>query len=384
MDIEHVRSRFIKHFDGTTGRIFASPGRINLIGEHTDYNGGFVFPGAIDKGMIAEIKPNGTDKVKAYSIDLKDYVEFGLNEEDAPHASWARYIFGVCREMIKRGVDVQGFNTAFAGDVPLGAGMSSSAALESTYAYALNVLFGEEKIDKFELAKVGQATEHNYCGVNCGIMDQFASVFGKAGKLIRLDCRSLEYQYFPFDPQGYRLVLVDSVVKHELASSAYNKRRESCETTVAAIQKKHPHVQFLRDCTMEMLEEVKDIVSEEDYMRSEYVIEEIQRVLDVCDALENGDYETVGQRMYETHHGMSKLYEVSCEELDFLNDIAKECGVTGSRVMGGGFGGCTINLVKDELYDSFIAKANEAFKAKFGRSPKVYDVVIGDGSRELV
>ena len=189
MDIEHVRSRFIKHFDGTTGFIYASPGRINLIGEHTDYNGGFVFPGAVDKGMIAEIKPNGTDKVRAYSIDLKDYVEFGLNEEDAPRASWARYIFGVCREMIKRGVDVKGFNTAFSGDVPLGAGMSSSAALESTYAFALNELFGENKIDKFELAKVGQATEHNYCGVNCGIMDQFASVFGKAGSLIRLDCR---------------------------------------------------------------------------------------------------------------------------------------------------------------------------------------------------
>ena len=178
MDIEHVRSRFIKHFDGTTGFVYASPGRINLIGEHTDYNGGFVFPGAIDKGMIAEIKPNGTDKVRAYSIDLKDYTEFGLNEEDAPRASWARYIFGVCREMIKRGVDVKGFNTAFAGDVPLGAGMSSSAALESTYAFALNELFGDNKIDKFELAKVGQATEHNYCGVNCGIMDQFASVFG--------------------------------------------------------------------------------------------------------------------------------------------------------------------------------------------------------------
>ena len=153
MDIEYVRSRFIKHFDGTTGAVYASPGRINLIGEHTDYNGGFVFPGAIDKGMIAEIKPNGTNTVKAYSIDLKDYVEFGLNEEDAPRASWARYIFGVCREMMKRGVDVKGFNTAFAGDVPLGAGMSSSAALESTYAYALNDLFGDNKIDKFELAK---------------------------------------------------------------------------------------------------------------------------------------------------------------------------------------------------------------------------------------
>ena len=324
-----------------------------------------------------------TNTVKAYSIDLKDYVEFGLNEEDAPRASWARYIFGVCREMMKRGVDVKGFNTAFAGDVPLGAGMSSSAALESTYAYALNDLFGDNKIDKFELAKVGQSTEHNYCGVNCGIMDQFASVFGKKGSLIRLDCRSLEYQYFPFDPQGYRLVLVDSVVKHELASSAYNKRRQSCEAAVAAVQKKHPHVEFLRDVTMGMLEEAKADISAEDYMRAEYVIEEIQRVLDVCDALEKGDYETVGQKMYETHHGMSKLYEVSCEELDFLNDLAFDCGVTGSRVMGGGFGGCTINLVKDELYSTFIEKAKDEFKKKFGRSSKVYDVVISDGARRL-
>jgi galactokinase len=383
MDIEYVRSRFIKHFDGTTGSVYASPGRINLIGEHTDYNGGFVFPGAVDKGMIAEIKPNGTDKVRAYSIDLKDYVEFGLKEEDAPNASWARYIFGVCREMNKRGVDVKGFDTAFAGDVPLGAGMSSSAALESTYAFAINDLFGDNKIDKFELAKVGQATEHNYIGVNCGIMDQFASVFGKEGSLIRLDCRSLEYQYFPFKPEGYRLVLVDSVVKHELASSAYNKRRQSCENVVAAIQKTHPHVEFLRDVTPAMLEAVKAEVSEEDYKRAEYVIEEIQRVLDVCDALEKGDYETVGQKMYETHYGMSKLYEVSCEELDFLNDIAFDCGVTGSRVMGGGFGGCTINLVKNELYETFITTAKERFKEKFGRSPKVYDVVISDGSRKL-
>ncbi|MBQ8564827.1 MAG: galactokinase [Bacteroidaceae bacterium] len=383
MDIEFVRSRFIKHFDGLTGSVYASPGRINLIGEHTDYNGGFVFPGAIDKGMIAELRPNGTNKVRAYSIDMKDYVEFGLNEEDAPRTSWARYIFGVCREMIKRGVDVKGFNTAFAGDVPLGAGMSSSAALESTYAYALNDLFGENKVDKFELAKVGQATEHNYCGVKCGIMDQFASVFGKEGSLIRLDCRSLEYQYFPFKPEGYRLVLLDSVVKHELASSAYNKRRQSCETVVAAIKKNHPEVEFLRDANMAMLEEVKADVTAEDYMRAEYVIGEVQRVLDVCAALEKGDYETVGAKMYETHYGMSKLYEVSCEELDFLNDIAKECGVTGSRVMGGGFGGCTINLVKEELYDDFIARAKAAYREKYGKLPKVYDVVISDGSRKL-
>ena len=184
-------------------------------------------------------------------------------------------------------------------------------------------------------------------------------------------------------PEGYRLVLVDSVVKHELASSAYNKRRQSCENVVAALKKKYPNVEFLRDATLEMLAEVKAEVSEEDYKRAEYVIEEIQRVLDVCEALERNDYETVGQKMYETHHGMSKLYEVSCEELDFLNDVAFDCGVTGSRVMGGGFGGCTINLVKNELYETFIITAKERFKEKFGRSPKVYDVVISNGARKI-
>lgn len=377
MEVEHVRSRFIKHFDGTTGTVYASPGRINLIGEHTDYNGGFVFPGAIDKVMMAELKRNGTNKVRAYSIDMKDYVEFGFEEADAPRTSWARYIYGVCREIIKRGGKLEGFNTAFAGDVPLGAGMSSSAALESVYAYALNDMFNLG-IDKFELAKIGQATEHNYCGVKCGIMDQFASIFGKAGSLMRLDCRSLEHQYFPFDPKGYKLVLLDTVVKHELASSAYNKRRESCENVARAIG-----VEFLRDATLDQLNAVKGKVSDEDYIRAEYVIEEIQRVLDVCDALEKGDYETVGKKMYETHEGMSRLYEVSCEELDFLNNMAHEYGVTGSRVMGGGFGGCTINMVKDELYEPFVTKAKEAYRAKYNRSPKVYDVVIGDGARKV-
>src|SRR5574344_623877 len=261
MDIEFVRSRFIKHFDGTTGYIYASPGRINLIGEHTDYNGGFVFPGAVDKGIVAEIKPNGTKKVLAYSIDLKDYVEFGLEEEDAPRASWARYIFGVCREMIKRGVDVKGFNTAFARDVPLGAGMSSSASLESTFAFAINELFGENKVDKFTLAKVGQATEHHFLGVNCGIMDQFASVFGRKGSLIRLDCRSLQYKYFPFDPVGYKLVLLNSCVKHELASSAYNQRRKSCENVVAVMKKHWADVDTLRDADFDMLNNVKAEVS---------------------------------------------------------------------------------------------------------------------------
>lgn len=364
------------------GDFFASAGRINLIGEHTDYNGGYVFPGAIDKGIMAEIKLNGTGKVCAYSLDLDEYVEFGLNEEDMPSQSWSRYIFGVCREIIKRGGKISGFNTVFAGDVPLGAGMSSSAALESTFAFALNYLF-DLSIDKFELARIGQATEHNYCGVKCGIMDQFASVFGQKGHLMRLDCKTMEYKYYPFNPEGYRLVLLDSVVKHELASSAYNKRRESCERAAAAIRELHPEVEFLRDARREWLDEVKDRISEEDFMRAEYVIGEVARVLDVCDALERGDYETVGEKMYETHYGMSKLYEVSCEELDFLNDVAKECGVTGSRVMGGGFGGCTINLVKNEIYDAFIAKATASFKERFGHEPKIYDVVISDGARKL-
>ncbi|MCD8207650.1 MAG: galactokinase [Bacteroidales bacterium] len=378
---KEISEKFTTLF-GEGGELFASAGRINLIGEHTDYNGGYVFPGAVDKGIMAMIKLNGTEKVRAYSYDLDEFCIFGLNEEDAPSQSWARYIFGVCRETAKRGGKVGGFDTVFAGDVPLGAGMSSSAALESTFAFAIDYLF-ENGIDKFELAKIGQSTEHNYCGVNCGIMDQFASVFGKAGNLMRLDCKTMEFKYYPFRPQGYRLVLLDSVVKHELASSAYNKRRQSCETVVKAIQKRHPEVEFLRDATMGWLSEVKGEVTEEDYMRAEYVIDEIQRLMDVCGALEVDDYETVGAKMYETHYGLSKLYEVSCEELDFLNDVAKKCGVTGSRVMGGGFGGCTINLVKNEVYDDFIAKAVKEFDEKFGHEPKVYDVVISDGARKL-
>lgn len=381
MNTTEIRSKFASLY-GEAGTLYTSPGRINLIGEHTDYNGAFVFPGAVDKAMVAEIRLNGTDKIRAYALDLGESAEFGLNEEDAPQQSWARYVFGVAREIQKRGHKIGGFDTVFSGNVPLGAGMSSSAALESTFAFALNDLYNLG-IDKFELAKIGQSTEHNYCGVKCGIMDQFASVFGKAGHLIRLDCKSLEYEYFPFNPVGYRLLLVDSVVKHELASSAYNKRRESCERAVAAIAKCHPEVQFLRDAPMAWLDEVKEEISEEDYMRAEYVIGEVTRVLDVCEALERGDYETVGDRMYQTHHGMSKLYEVSCEELDFLNDLAKEMGVTGSRVMGGGFGGCTINLVKDELYDSFKAEAKKRYVEKYGREPKFYDVVISDGSRKL-
>ena len=382
MDMQaKIHKKFVELF-GEGGQAYASAGRVNLIGEHTDYNGGYVFPGAIDKGIIAEIKLNGTDKVRAFSLDYGAQTEFGLNEEDKPKEAWACYIFGVCRETIKRGGKVEGFDTVFAGDVPLGAGLSSSAALESCFAFALNDIF-QNGIDKFELAKIGQSTEHNYCGVNCGIMDQFASCFGKEGCLIRLNCKTLEYKYFPFNPKGYKLVLIDSCVKHELASSAYNFRRQSCERAAAAIKKNHPEVDFLSDCKRVWLDEVRDQISSEDFLRAEYVIGEVQRVLDVCDALERGDYEIVGEMMYQTHFGMSKLYEVSCDELDFLAHLARRVGVTGCRVMGGGFGGCTINLVKDELYLPFVAAAKAEFALKFGHAPKVYDVVISDGARKL-
>lgn len=378
---DEMRKKIEKVFNekfGGEGTLYASAGRINLIGEHTDYNGGFVFPGAIDKVIMADIRPNGTDKVRVFSIDIDDYAEFGLREEDAPSQGWARYVFGICREIIKRGGKVEGFDAVFAGNVPLGAGLSSSAALESCFAFALNDLFNENTIDKFELAKIGQSTEHNYCGVNCGIMDQFASVFGREGNLMRLDCRSMEYEYFPFHPEDYLLVLIDSRVKHELKDSPYNKRRESCERVA-----KRLGLETLRDATMLMLKEIRTDITAEDYFRAKFVIEEKDRVLAVCDALNAGDYETVGKKMYETHRGLSDDYEVSCEELDFLNDIARECGVTGSRIMGGGFGGCTINLVKKDLHDAFVDKAVKEFEAKYGHKPMIYDVVISDGARKI-
>ena len=379
---QKIQEKFQALF-GEEGQFYMSSGRINLIGEHTDYNGGYVFPGAINFGIMAEIKPNGSNIVKLFAIDQNEYVEFDVTQDDIPTQHWSKYIFGVCKEILKRGGKVQGFNAVFAGDIPLGAGLSSSAALESVFAYALNDLFNDNAIDKYELAKIGQSTEHNYCGVKCGIMDQFASLFGKEGSLIRLNCKTGEYKYFPFHPKGYKVVLIDTCVKHLLADSAYNKRRASCENAAAAIRKYHPEVEFLSDAKRVWLDEVRAEIPEEDFIRAEYVIGEVQRVLDVCDALERDDYETVGEMMYQTHFGLSRLYEVSCEELDFLNKLARKMDVSGSRVMGGGFGGCTINLVKEELYEGFIAAAKEQFAAKFGHEPKIYDVVISDGARKL-
>ncbi len=370
---EAFKSRF-----NSEGIQYAAAGRINLIGEHTDYNEGFVLPGAIDKGVVAEIAVNSSTKVRAYAIDLDEYAEFDINQEEHPEQSWLRYLYGVCRETLKRGGKVEGFDTAFSGSVPAGSGLSSSAALESVFAFAINDLFNDNKIDKMELARIGQSTEHNYCGVKCGIMDQFASLFGRKNHLIRLDCRSMEYEYFPFESDEYRLVLLNSKVKHELVDSPYNRRRESCERVAAVLGRPS-----LRGVSMEELEAVRATISDEDYMRACFVIGEEQRVIDVCEALKAGDFERAGKDIYATHYGLSRNYEVSCVELDFLVEVAKECGVTGSRMMGGGFGGCTINLVKNEAYQNFIDTAKVRFQEEYGIEVGVIDVVISDGARRL-
>ncbi len=373
----NVQSAFEARFGGR-GLLYAAPGRINLIGEHTDYNEGFVLPGAINMGITAAIRPNESDTVRAYAIDLDEYAEFKLSQTELPEQSWLRYIYGVCCEIAKRGGKVEGFDAAFSGDLPAGGGLSSSAALESAFGFAISDINNEGSIDRFELAKIGQATEHNKCGEKCGIMDKFASLFGSKNHLIRLDCRSMEYEYFPFESDDYRLVLINSRVKHELSGSPYNRRRESCERAAQALG-----VPSLRGVLLEKVMELKGKISDEDLSRAIYVVGEEQRVLTACEALSKGDFELVGEQMYATHTGLSRDYEVSCEELDFLNDVAKECGVTGSRMMGGGFGGCTINLVRNELYDEFVKVVTEKFFEKYDIKAEVIDVVIGEGARRL-
>jgi len=363
---------------GRCGVAYAAPGRINLIGEHTDYNGGFVFPGAVEQSITAVVSPNGSGNVNVYAVDLCQECSFRIDDPQGPELVHFRYVYGVVREMIAAGIEVRGFDAVYGGDIPLGAGMSSSAALECCFAYALNDLFGGGRLDRMTLARIGQTTEHKYVGVMCGIMDQFASMHGRHGSLMRLDCRSGEYEYYPWNPEGYKLVLVNSCVKHELVGSPYNDRRRSCERVAQLVG-----IETLRDCSWQQLESVKSSLSDEDYRRARYVLGEKDRVLTVCDALQKGDYETVGQQMYLTHKGLTEDYEVSCEEIDFLVDEARRLGVTGSRIMGGGFGGCTINLMKESLFDGFVASVRQSFKSRFGIDCQIISVVIGDGARKL-
>lgn len=376
-----VKAEFKKLFNGEPS-VYVAPGRVNLIGEHTDYNLGFVLPGAIDKAIYVAIRPNGEKFVNAYSIDYDEQLKFDI-EGSNPEPQWARYIFGVVQEMKKRDAEIGGFDCAFGGDVPLGAGLSSSAALESAFSFALNELF-DSGFDLPTLAKIGQMTEHNYVGVKCGIMDQFASLHGQKDSVIKLDCRSLEYEVIPFNPKGYTVVLVDSMVKHSLASSEYNVRRQQCEDGVEAIAKHEEGIESLRDVSMEMLNKYRDQMEPISYKRCAYVINENQRLLDGTVALAKDDLEAFGKKMYGSHEGLSNEYEVSCEELDFIVGVSKEHeGVVGARMMGGGFGGCVIHLIKEEAHDAYIKDVKAKFNAEFGEEPRIIDVVISAGARKL-
>ncbi len=380
---EKILTKFKELFSGQPS-LYTSPGRVNLIGEHTDYNEGFVLPGAIDKAIYLAIKPNLTNTINAYALDYDQMVSFVPSQEKLPE-HWSNYILGVAMELKETGAESGGFDCVFGGDIPLGAGLSSSAALESVFAFALNDLFGFKKT-LAQLARIGQLAEHHYAGVRCGIMDQFASLHGQQGKLIKLDCRSLEVEMIPFDPQkaGYRLVLIDSMVKHSLASSEYNVRRHQCETGVAIVKQKHPQVNSLRDISLEMLTQSQDKMDPIVLQRCQFVIEENQRLLSACEAMQENDLPAFGQMMFGSHEGLRYKYEVSCTELDFLADLAAEYpGILGTRMMGGGFGGCTINLVSEQAHDGFIEQAKKKFFEKFGQEPRVYDVVISDGARKL-
>ncbi|MDR1055899.1 MAG: galactokinase [Prevotellaceae bacterium] len=379
MDINLIRKKF-KDLYNQSGNVYASPGRVNLIGEHTDYNLGFVLPGAIDKRIVAEIKPNRINKCRVYSIDFDDSYEFELGER--PTKGWALYIYGVIEEIRKKGFDIGGFDCVFGGDIPVGAGLSSSAALESTFAFALNDIH-QLNLSKFDLVKIGQMAEHNAVCVMCGVMDQFASVFGEEGKLIKLDCHSLEYEMIPFKTPGYRVVLINTKVKHSLASSEYNLRRRECEKGVAIIHEHYNYVESLRDVSLNMLDEFRKSMTELTYRRCSYVIKENQRLLSTCDALKTGNLQTFGKYMYSSHEGLSKDYEVSCPQLDFLVEIAAKDEVTGARMMGGGFGGCTINLIENNKYDTFINEVWNSYTKKFHKEPQVYDVKIGNGTRRI-
>ena len=359
--------------------IVRSPGRINLIGEHTDYNDGFVLPAAIDKAVYVTIEQVPGTKLFLHSVDFNESVEIELTAIKPVPGHWSTYILGVADQFVQKAKQVSGFKLNIYGDVPLGAGLSSSAAVECAVAFALNKILNAG-FSRKELALMAQAAEHTYAGVKCGIMDQFASLFDKKDNVIRLDCRSLDYEYFPLELNEYVVVLFDTQVKHSLASSEYNVRREQCEAGVALIQQKYPQVKNLRDTTIEM---IKECISPGDivYNRCKYVVEEIIRLQTGCGDLQRGDLMAFGQKMYATHHGLSKYYEVSCKELDYLVDYVQQSrDVIGARMMGGGFGGCTINIIKKSSVEGLVSELTVAYLENMGKELKHYMVNIEDGT----
>jgi galactokinase len=380
--IQSVREKFKQRY-GTEPQLFRSPGRVNIIGEHTDYNNGFVLPAAIDKAIYVGISRRDDDQVFLFSEEFGEEHITDLVTVMPTEKQWPNYILGVVDQMQKRGYVLHGFNLNFDGDVPVGAGLSSSAAVECSVAFALNSLF-KLGIEKEELAEIGQKAEHSFAGVMCGIMDQFASVFGKRDHVIRLDCQTLAYEYVPLQLQGYKLLLLNTNVKHSLASSEYNTRREECAEGVRLINEGGGNITSLREATMEMLDAYVKEANPLVYRRCKYVVEENGRLLSACEALKAGDLETLGQKMYGSHDGLSKEYEVSCKELDFLVDaVRNNPHVLGARMMGGGFGGCTINIVREEAIEGLVNDLKSKYHQATGLDLTAYIAQIEDGSSAI-
>lgn len=369
----------LKPFINFNTLVVRSPGRINLIGEHTDYNNGFVLPAAINKAVYVAVEKSNTDKISLYSFFHRELFDVAINDICPIPGHWSVYILGVVDQLRKRDYKIDGFKLTIYGDVPLGAGLSSSAAVECATAFGLNELF-ELGIGRINLAKIAQLAEHEYAGVKCGIMDQFASLLGKKGHVIKLDCQSLEYEYFPLNLDGYKIILLDSQVKHSLATTEYNVRRSQCESGVTIIQEKYPQVSSLRDVSLNMVEEYlkSDQII---YNRCRYVVEENIRLQEGCKDLLNRNLKSFGEKMFATHNGLSEQYKVSCRELDFLvESVSANPDVIGARMMGGGFGGCTIHIVKENEIEKLIESISDKYKQAFQQDLKTYQVHIEDGT----
>jgi galactokinase len=379
--VQQVTASFKDQFNAEPGYIFLSPGRINIIGEHVDYNDGYVLPAAINKYVCFAVSENTDGKVNLYAKDLNESYSFDMDDALKPaDQMWANFFLGVAHEIKQRGLAPKGVNIAFSSTVPMGAGLSSSAAVECGFAYALNTIYNLG-LSKQDIALIGQKSEHTFVGVNCGIMDQFASVFGKKNKVIKLDCNTLEYEYHNADFKEYMLVLLDSKVKHTHLTSGYNDRRNEVEKGIAILKENYPEVKTFRDLNEEQVTAVKDQLGDVIYRRCLFVVREIQRVLDAVAALEKQDFAGLGQLMYATHNGLSKNYEVSCEEIDFLVDAVRtDENVLGARMMGGGFGGCSINLVKKDAADALIARVAKEYKEKFNIKLEAYKVKVAKGT----
>jgi galactokinase len=361
-----------------------SPGRVNLIGEHTDYNEGFVLPAAVDKAAYLAIAPSAAASGTWISLDFAESISIDFAQIAPLQQRWCNYLLGIVDQLRKQGKTIPAFDCVIGGDVPMGSGMSSSAALEAATVFALNELY-HLGLSRWEMARLAQQSENEFIGVKCGIMDMFASLHGQANRVIRLDCRDLSYEYFPLELGDYRIVLLDTGVKHSLADSAYNTRREQCEAGLRFFQQRHdPSFKALRDVSVTLVQANRSRLPLEVYQRCLYVTEEIQRTLAACEDLKNGDLVAFGLKMYATHEGLRHLYEVSCAELDFLVDATQaEPQVLGARMMGGGFGGCTINLVHKDAIQGLYERVGAAYRREMGRDLGMYAVVTGDGSRVL-